>query len=291
MGSCSLVTHAWAEEATCPTWQRGHPEAPHRPSHVATHTLEVQRKPLIQSADAEQALPAGHGPQRPPHVPPPAGQRDEPAAEDVRLRIVASVSAVQTPEVHLPLTHALSVVHLAPGEQRGQPEAGAPQSVSCSSPSLALFVQWEEEEHETPGAQRAHRGPPQSPPGASSACAIPSEQEGAAQKPLWHDLLVQSDPAWHLAPTLQRWHLPAPPQSISTSTPLRTPSEQVAARHVLFEALHTPEEQSAPRVHPLPIPQGEQMSPPPSTQVSCPFLTPSEQVACGTHSPLTQVDE
>jgi hypothetical protein len=120
---------------------------------------------------------------------------------------------------------------------------------------------------------------------------MPSEQDGAAQKPFWQERLEQSDPMAHLAPTLHRWHLPAPPQSTSTSTPLRTPSEHVAAMHVLFVALHTPDRQSEAREHPLPTPQGEHKSPPPSTHVSCPFLTPSEHVACGTHTPATHVPE
>ena len=80
-------------------------------------------------------------------------------------------------------------------------------------------VHWDEDEQDTPGPHKAHLPPPQSPPGASSACAIPSEHDGAAQKPAVHDLETQSDPREQGLPTEQRLHPEDPPQSIPASPP------------------------------------------------------------------------
>jgi hypothetical protein len=71
----------------------------------------------------------------------------------------------------------------------------------------------------------------------------------------------------------------APPQSVSVSVPLRTPSLQLSAWHSPPE--HTALLQSEFAVHPLPVPQrAHVVAPPQSTSVSPPFSVLSEQVAC-----------
>jgi hypothetical protein len=78
-----------------------------------------------------------------------------------------------------------------------------------------------------------------------------------------------------------------PPQSISVSLPLVTPSEQLGESQV--PPLQSRELQSIARLHPSPGEQGEQR-PPQSTSVSVPFSRPSEQVGAWqvppSHNPL-----
>jgi hypothetical protein len=83
----------------------------------------------------------------------------------------------------------------------------------------------------------------------------------------------------------------APPQSTSVSVPLRTPSPQVAATHLL--ALQTPLAQSEGALQPRPSGQGAQALPPQSTSVSVPPFSPSlhpgpTHTSVTAHSPVVQ---
>jgi hypothetical protein len=88
----------------------------------------------------------------------------------------------------------------------------------------------------------------------------------------------------------------SPPQSTSVSIPSFTQSAQlgdpgVTGSHVARVAaqrplVHVPLAQSAPSLQALPSAHGGQASPPQSTSVSVPFLTPSAHVGCAGAPPV-----
>lgn len=217
----------------------------------------------------------------------------------VRLRMVWAVSAAHRPSVHIPPKHADPLRHRSPGMQSWHPEDGGPQSTSCSDPSSSRLSQrgaWQmpsthcpvhcaDDEHDTPGPHSSHRPPPQSPPGASSAWAMPSEQVGAAHTPPEQDLDEQSDPTKHTLPTEHRWQPEVPPQSVPVSPPLRRPSKQVGRSQTPALALQCPESQSRSRAQLASGAQGWHVAPPPSTQVSFPSCLPLLQDGGATHLP------
>jgi hypothetical protein len=128
--------------------------------------------------------------------------------------------------------------------------------------------------------------PPQSTP-VSSPFRVLSVHVGAGVMQTWP---TQTRPAQSVF-TPQRSpskHGPQllPPQSMSDSVPLRTPSSQPGAAHV--PSRQTPLWQSVPTAHADPTSQPAQL-PPQSTPVSAPFFRPSAHVAGGVeHAPLTQ---
>jgi hypothetical protein len=69
-----------------------------------------------------------------------------------------------------------------------------------------------------------------------------------------------------------------PPQSTSVSVPSTTPFEQEAAAATHAPPVQSSVAQSTARAHACPAVQGEQMGPPQSASVSCPFRTPSAQL-------------
>src|SRR5262245_19676788 len=90
-------------------------------------------------------------------------------------------------------------------------------------------------------------------------------------------MLAQSLSSWQ-RPSPQRGQprMTGPPQSISVSPPLRTPSLQVASAQDPCTQLR--EAQSVPATQPWPVSQLGQPLPPQSTPVSVPFFMPSVQV-------------
>src|SRR5207253_2195365 len=146
--------------------------------------------------------------------------------------------------VQMPLRQSLPSAQLLPSTHAVQ--LPPPQSMSVSLPFLAASLQV---------AARQMR----------------------LQVPLW-----QSPAAPQLTPFAHFLPCPSqvtPPQSTPVSVPFLTPSLQVGAWHV---TLQTPFWQSlaAPQATPVPqvLPSPTQSTPPQSTPVSLPFLTPSLQV-------------
>ena len=207
--------------------------------------------------------------------------------------------AAQRPSVQVPPRQAEPLWHSWPAVHLGQPELSGPQSTSCSAPSSTRLSHlgawhtpathwpshWSDVAQDTPAVQSEHRGPPQSPPGASSTCAMPSEQVGWAQKPPEHDRDAQSVPAEHRLPAGQRAHPESPPQSTPVSLPLRLPSLHDGRSHTRASGLHTPEPQSLSLSQPSKSAQGGQSGPPPSVHVSLPSVTWLKHDGSDAHAP------
>src|SRR3954454_8450012 len=132
---------------------------------------------------------------------------------------------------------------------------------------------------------RAHAPTPQ-------LSVVPGVQVCAWHTPPAQIPLTQSLPLAHFCP-LAHFGQFGPPQSMSVSPSFWIPSEHVGAGSTQTPAVHTPVTQSVPLPHFLPSAHFGQFGPPQSTSVSCPFWTPSEQVAAAasaTQAPSAQCE-
>jgi hypothetical protein len=105
----------------------------------------------------------------------------------------------------------------------------------------------------------------------------------------WHTPETQSVPALQRCPFWQGAQV-VPPQSMSVSLPLKTPSMHAGSWHLSSTQVRC--KQSVRSKHFFRSPQGEQACPPQSTSVSVPFFTASLQLGAAhlpdTHDELTQ---
>jgi hypothetical protein len=190
----------------------------------------------------------------------------------------------QTPPWQLPLRQSRSNAQESETAQRSQPRSAPPQSTSVSpalrSPSsqdthapwtqLSLaqsLSAWQV----SPSGQRWQLAslPPQSTLDSSPFNWSSSHDGGAWQLPWLHTPLLQSEPALHALPGAQPGHVP-PPQSVSSSSPLRTSSlhEASTVQSWAEGEQNEPATQSSSDVQAASTSQLAEQLPPQSTSVS-----------------------